>query len=165
MKKSRKLLTLILSVAMVLSLAVPAMAEEKGEITILYTNDVHASFEEEITYSKVAAYKASLENVLLVDAGDHIQDTVYGTISTADTVLELMNAAGYDAATLGNHDFGNMAVLDKAQFDYVSCNVYYQDKLFQEPYKVYEVGGQEGGLGGDRNPGDLYQVHAHQLYG
>ena len=152
MKKSRKLLTLILSVAMVLSLAVPAMAEEKGEITILYTNDVHASFEEEITYSKVAAYKASLENVLLVDAGDHIQDTVYGTISTADTVLELMNAAGYDAATLGNHDFGNMAVLDKAQFDYVSCNVYYQDKLFQEPYKVYEVGGKKVALVGIATP-------------
>ena len=53
----------------------------------------------------MAAYKASLENALLVDAGDHIQGTVYGSMDKGETIIKLMNAAGYDAATLGNHEF------------------------------------------------------------
>ncbi|MBQ3104672.1 MAG: bifunctional metallophosphatase/5'-nucleotidase, partial [Lachnospiraceae bacterium] len=81
-----------------------------------------------------AAVKAELEeqyaHVLLVDAGDHIQGTAYGSMDEGKTIISLMNAAGYDLATLGNHEFdygmfGCMRIIDDASFSYVSCNFYH----------------------------------------
>lgn len=69
----KKLLALLLTLSMALSLTVTAAAaEENGGVTILYTNDIHTYIDQDLTYSLVAAYKDSLENALLVDAGDHI---------------------------------------------------------------------------------------------
>ena len=70
---------------------------------------------------------ANGENVLLVDAGDHIQGTAYGSMDDGTTIIQLMNAAGYDVATLGNHEFDygmarTKAVLKEADFPYISCN-------------------------------------------
>ena len=86
--KRKKLLSLVLSLAMAVSLAAPAMAAETdgGEVTILYTNDVHTYINEDLTYSKVAAYRDTLDNVLLVDAGDHIQGTAYGGLDNGETI-------------------------------------------------------------------------------
>jgi len=106
----KKLLALLVSLIMVFSLAAPAMATEtppllispapaKEEIVILYTNDIHTYLDKDITYSKVAALKDSFANVLLVDAGDHAQGTAYGSMDKGKTIIDLMNAAGYDAAT------------------------------------------------------------------
>lgn len=152
MKKSKRIFSLVLALVMALSLVTPAFAAEEKDITILYTNDVHANFTKKITYSMVAGYRDSLENVLLVDAGDHIQNTVYGNINTANVVIDIMNAAGYDAATLGNHDFGNMAVLEDAKFDYLACNVTKEGKAFTDAYKVYEVGGKKVAIVGIATP-------------
>ena len=65
--------------------------------------------------------------VLLVDAGDHIQGTAYGSMDDGATIIELMNEAGYDIATLGNHEFDYgmaraKAIIKEADFPYVSCN-------------------------------------------
>ena len=99
----------------------------------------------------MAAYKDSLENVLLVDAGDHIQGTAYGSMDKGATIAQLMNAAGYDLATLGNHEFdygmdGCMAAIEAADFPYVSCNFYHEangvaGENVLDSYKVFEVGG------------------------
>ena len=119
MNRKSKLLSLLLALAMCFSLAVSANAAESGSsqqdgaVTILYTNDVHTYIDNDqeegaenaLTYSKVAAYKNSLGDALLVDAGDHIQGTAYGSMDDGATIVELMNAAGYDLATLGNHEF------------------------------------------------------------
>ena len=106
MRTGKKLLALLLTLSMALSLTVTAAAaEENGGVTILYTNDIHTYIDQDLTYSLVAAYKDSLENALLVDAGDHIQGTAYGGMDQGATIIELMNAAGYDLATLGNHEF------------------------------------------------------------
>ena len=85
---------------------------EKSEVTILYTNDVHTYIDKqapELTYAAIAALKQSYQNagkkVLLVDAGDHVQGTAYGSMDQGASIIELMNAAGYDAATPGNHEF------------------------------------------------------------
>lgn len=103
------------------------------DIVILYTNDVHTYIDGPLSYDVVAAIKQELAqqyaHVLLVDAGDHIQGTAYGSMDEGRTITELMNAAGYDVATLGNHEFdygmfGCMRTIDKAQFSYVSCNFY-----------------------------------------
>ena len=85
---------------------------EKSEVTILYTNDVHTYIDKqapELTYAAIAALKQSYQDagkkVLLVDAGDHVQGTAYGSMDQGASIIELMNAAGYDAATPGNHEF------------------------------------------------------------
>ena len=126
-------------------------AETAGGITVLYTNDIHTYITKDLTYAKVAAYKDSLENVLLVDAGDHIQGTAYGSMDKGATIARLMNAAGYDLATLGNHEFdygmdGAMAAIEAADFPYVSCNFYHEEngvagESVLDSYKVFEVGG------------------------
>ena len=53
----------------------------------------------------VEDYKAKGNNVLLVDAGDHIQGTIYCAIDNGETIVNMMNSAGYDLATPGNHEF------------------------------------------------------------
>ena len=131
-----------------------AAADETGAaggVTVLYTNDIHTYITKDLTYSKVAAYKDSLENVLLVDAGDHIQGTAYGSMDKGATIAQLMNAAGYDLATLGNHEFdygmdGCMAAIEAADFPYVSCNFYHEangvaGENVLDSYKVFKVGG------------------------
>ena len=107
---------------------------DKADVTILYTNDVHTYIDNkspEPTYAAIAALKKSIEDtgrdVLLVDAGDHIQGTAYGSMDDGATIIELMNEAGYDLATPGNHEFDYgmaraKAVLREADFPYVSCN-------------------------------------------
>ena len=181
MRTGKKLLALLLALSMALSLTVTAFAEDEsaagseaapaeettetageetaaageteaaGGVTVLYTNDIHTYITKDLTYSKVAAYKDSLENALLVDAGDHIQGTAYGSMDKGATIAQLMNAAGYDLATLGNHEFdygmdGCMAAIEAADFPYVSCNFYHEangvaGENVLDSYKVFEVGG------------------------
>ena len=181
MRTGKKLLALLLALSMALSLTVTAFAEDEsaagseaapaeettetageetaaageteaaGGVTVLYTNDIHTYITKDLTYSKVAAYKDSLENVLLVDAGDHIQGTAYGSMDKGATIAQLMNAAGYDLATLGNHEFdygmdGCMAAIEAADFPYVSCNFYHEangvaGENVLDSYKVFEMGG------------------------
>ena len=131
----KKLLTALLTVAMLFSSfgTLPVKAEQSDDIVVLYTNDVHTYIDGPISYDVIAAIKAELEtqyaHVLLVDAGDHIQGTAYGSMDKGETIIKLMNAAGYDAATLGNHEFdygmfGCMQIIDWAEFPYISCNFY-----------------------------------------
>ena len=107
---------------------------EKSEVTILYTNDVHTYIDKqapELTYAAIAALKQSYQNagkkVLLVDAGDHVQGTAYGSMDEGASISELMNAAGYDVATPGNHEFDYgmdraKELMRDADFPYLSCN-------------------------------------------
>ena len=163
-KRASKFLSLFLVLAMVCSLFGTAMAAEgttqaDGDVVVLYTNDVHTYIDNNVgegnenglTYSKVAGYKDSLDNALLVDAGDHIQGTAYGSMDKGATIIELMNAAGYDLATLGNHEFdydmeGALAAIEAADFPYVSCNFYHEENGVAgdnvlDSYQVLEVGG------------------------
>jgi len=133
----RKFVALLLALAMVLSMTSFVTAEAlSDDIVILYTNDVHTYIDKELSYDVIAGVKAELlkqyKNVLLVDAGDHIQGTAYGSMDKGETIIKLMNAAGYDLATLGNHEFdyameGTMNVIEWAEFPYVSCNFYHEE--------------------------------------
>ena len=128
MKKGAKFLVVL---TMLLCSVIPAMAAD--DIVIYYTNDVHTYIdnymedENGLSYSKVAALKDATPGAILVDAGDHIQGTAYGGMDKGATIIELMNAAGYDLATMGNHEFDygmdrNQAVVAAAEYPYVSCN-------------------------------------------
>lgn len=133
MKKS---FAALLALSLGLACAIPALAEEPAlsdDIVILYTNDIHTYIDGALSYDVIAAVKNDLQthykNVLLADAGDHIQGTAYGSMDQGKTIIDLMNAAGYDLATLGNHEFdygmfGALAVIDHAEFPYTSCNFY-----------------------------------------
>ena len=165
----RKLITILLALVMVLAIAAPAFAaEEKSkDIVILYTNDVHTYIDGTISYDTIAGVKAYLqtqyENVLLVDAGDHIQGTAYGSMDKGKTIIDLMNAAGYDLATLGNHEFdygqdGRINVTDTwAKFPYVSCNFYNETAGTRgtnvlDAYKIFELGGEKVAIIGITTP-------------
>ena len=98
---------------------------EKSEVTILYTNDVHTYIDKqapELTYAAIAALKQSYQN-----AGDHVQGTAYGSMDEGASIIQLMNAAGYDVATPGNHEFDYgmdraKELMRDADFPYLSCN-------------------------------------------
>ena len=135
----RKILALVLSLVLMLgAVATVATAEatKSNDIVILYTNDVHTYIDGELSYDVIAGVKAELQKeynyVLLVDAGDHVQGTAYGSMDKGETIIKLMNAAGYDVATLGNHEFdygmeGCIAVREWANFPYVSANFYKEE--------------------------------------
>ena len=135
----RKFLALVLSLVLALCVAAPAAVAEaqlSDDIVILYTNDVHTYIDSALSYDILAGLKAELQKqykyVLLVDAGDHIQGTAYGSMDKGETIIKLMNAAGYDVATLGNHEFdygmdGCIAIREWAEFPYVSCNFYHEE--------------------------------------
>ena len=107
---------------------------DKSDVSILYTNDVHTYIDKQspkLTYAAIADLKQSYQNagkdVLLVDAGDHVQGTAYGSMDEGASIIKLMNAAGYDVATPGNHEFDYgmdraKAIMKEADFPYLSCN-------------------------------------------
>ena len=134
-----------------------AAAEAAEDVVILYTNDVHTYIDGPLSYDVLAGLKASLEetygNVLLVDAGDAVQGTAFGSMDKGETIVKLMNAAGYDLATLGNHEFdygmdGAMNVIGWAEYPYISCNFYHEEngvkgETVLAPYEIIEIGGRK----------------------
>lgn len=103
MRLKRTLLLCLLCLTLCLNVAVAA---DLGRLVIMHTNDVHGCAE---GYAKVAALRREWQargcSVLLLDAGDALQGTALAAADCGATVLELMNAAGYDAMALGNHEF------------------------------------------------------------
>lgn len=126
----------------------------QDDIAILYTNDVHTYIDGALSYDVLAALKTELgkqyEYVLLVDAGDHSQGTAYGSMDNGETIIKLMNAAGYDLATLGNHEFdygmrGAMNLIEWAEYPYVSCNFYTEENGVRgenvlDSYAIFDCG-------------------------
>ena len=128
----------------------------KGRVTVLHTNDTHSHIDDGlVAFSAIAAEKARLEaegeNVILVDAGDYVQGTALGGYDEGRSAIEIMNAAGYDVATLGNHefDYGIKAMFENAKraaFKTVSCNFISRDsadgagRLVFPPYTVVTSG-------------------------
>ena len=169
MKKChRSFCALVLSAALLLSLSTPALAAENtaaesaAPITILYTNDAHTYIDQDLTYSRIAAYRDTLDNALLVDAGDHIQGTAYGGMDNGNTILSIMNAAGYDLATLGNHEFdygmdGCLDAVATADFPYVSCNFHHVSNgapgaNVLDSYEVFNMNGTKVAIIGITTP-------------
>lgn len=90
-------------ITLLLSICISGVYAEST--VILYTNDVHCGYEDNLTYSAVAAlkdfYKSVTPNVLLVDNGDAIQGDVIGAVSQGEYIIDFMNDAEYDYAILG----------------------------------------------------------------
>ena len=136
----RKVLSFVLVLMLALTVMAPAaiMEGKSDDIVILHTNDVHTYIDGELSYDVIAGVKAELEKmynyVILADAGDAVQGTAFGSMDKGATIVKLMNAAGYDIATLGNHEFdydmdGALNVIEWAEYPYVSCNFYHEENF------------------------------------
>ena len=159
----RKVLALLLSVVMTLTLLVSsAWADEPkpldGKTVILHTNDVHGSIE---LYAKVAAMKDDYEargaQVILADAGDYSQGTVYVSVNKGKDAVTMMNAAGYDVATIGNHEFDYgyaqlKSNLDSAVFKVVCANVLQDGSPVFDAYTMINKGGVQVAFVGLETP-------------
>jgi len=158
--KKSSLCMLLCLVLLINFLFISSFAAETAlsdDIAILYTNDVHTYIDGELSYDVIAAIKKDLQTkykyVFLVDAGDHIQGTAYGAMDKGENIIKMMNAAGYDAATLGNHEFdygmqGCINAVDWAEFEYVSCNFYNEEngvrgKNVLESYVTFDCGDEK----------------------
>ena len=165
----RRSLALLLCLMLVCALAAPAAAAQTGtseDIVILYTNDVHTYIDGPLSYDVISGIKKELEtqyaHVLLVDAGDHVQGTAYGSMDKGETIIQLMNAAGYDLATLGNYEFdygmdGCMQIVQWAQYPYVSCNFYEEVNGVREEnvlpsYQIFDCGTEKLAIVGITTP-------------
>ena len=159
----RKVLALLLSVVMTLTLLVSsAWADEPkpldGKTVILHTNDVHGNIKE---YAKVAAMKDDYEargaQVILADAGDYSQGTVYVSVNKGKDAVTMMNAAGYDVATIGNHEFDYgyaqlKSNLNSAAFDVVCANVLQDGNPVFDAYTMINKGGVQVAFVGLETP-------------
>lgn len=174
----KKVLSLLLAVVMTFSLAVTANAAEEtaqdldGDIVILHTNDVHGAIS---GYAKVAALKDAYEArgayVLLMDAGDFIQGDPTVSTSEGATAVELMNLAGYDVASMGNHEFDygyqNLKDLEAdADFTIVDANVLYNGQVAFEDNVVFTApDGTKIGVFGLDTPETATKAHPAKIQG
>ena len=174
----KKVLSLLMAVVMTFSLAVTANAAEEtaqdlnGDIVILHTNDVHGAI---AGYAKVAALKDAYEArgayVLLMDAGDFIQGDPTVSTSEGATAVELMNLAGYDVVSLGNHEFDygyqNLKDLEAdADFAIVDANVLYNGRVAFEDNLVFTApDGTKIGVFGLDTPETATKAHPAKIQG
>ena len=141
----KKLLTLLLALAMLVSLAVAEEAAAPAlqkNLVILYTSDVHCGISQGWGYAGLYAIKESLSAdnyVLLVDDGDAIQGEPIGTMTKGEALIDIMNTVGYDIAIPGNHEFDYgmerfLELTKKASFPYISVNFNKEGELVFRPY-------------------------------
>ena len=144
-----KIIAMIICVVLIVGIMpVSAFAQSSDDIVILYENDVHCVVD---GYTKLSAMKKELqetyEYVGVVSGGDYIQGTSLGVISKGEYIVNLMNLVGYDAVTLGNHEFDyRMERLDElvgmmntkpicSNFQKIG-----EDDTYFEPYKIVSYG-------------------------
>lgn len=178
MKRGKKLSALFLALVMAFSLAVPAGAANwdddlTGHIVILHTNDVHGAID---NYASVAAlkdaYEAAGAQVLLMDAGDFSQGSTSVNVSEGATAVELMNMAGYDVATTGNHEFdfgyANLKTLmEQAEFPILAANAFTAEGelAMDEANHTFQLGDVTVGVFGLATPETATKAHPAKLEG
>ena len=169
----RKFLSVLLAFAMMLSLGVTTLAAEDtavgttaveqtyaGKTVILHSNDVHGAI---TGYACIAALKTDYESrgaeVILVDAGDYSQGTTNVSTTKGADAVAMMNAAGYDVVTIGNHelDYGYEQLMDnmsKAEFKVVCADVFDADgtTIFDANYTYTTKSGVKVGFFGLETP-------------
>lgn len=160
----------------------PADLPDAGEFTVLHTNDTHGRYSVKGSgndavnaFSAVAALAEDEGADLILDAGDTFHGTAFATSSKGDAIAQLMDAAGYDAATPGNHDWSygsdRLAEIDAdADFSVLAANVVDGDTgepLFENPYLLREVAlaDQEGNLTGRSVTVGVFGVIDEDFYG
>ncbi len=145
-------------------------APSSRKLTILHTNDQHSRIEPfDASYTKnpnqggfarraalVQKIRKEEKNVLLLDSGDTFQGTPYFNFFGGELEFKLMSMMGYDASTMGNHDFDNglegfKKVLHNAKFPFLCANYDFKNTMLEgltQPYKVFDKNGIRVGIFG-----------------
>ena len=184
-----KFMIVITCILLVISmLPISAFSVNSNDIVILYENDVHCIVE---GYSKLAAMKKELQesyaHVGVVSGGDYIQGNSLGVVSKGEYIINLMNLVGYDAVTLGNHEFDYKLerlaeLVDMMDTKPVCCNFQKtgEDTTCYEPYSIVSYGDVDVAYIGittpstisssapaqfkDENGNYIYTFHSTDLY-
>ena len=165
MKKLVSLLLILVLCASLFGASAFAEGEERSaDIVILYTSDVHCGVDQGFGYAglqQIRDYLAAGGNaVILVDDGDNIQGEPLGTMTKGEASIDLMNRMGYSIAIPGNHEFDYgmdqfLALTEKAEFDYISCNFNKSGELVFQPYVIRELDGLKVAFVGVTTPETL----------
>ncbi len=129
----------LLRLLLIFVLAVPLYAcgekaQLEDDLYIFYTSDVHCGYADNLSFPALKALvedtRSEHHNVALVDLGDYIQGGAAGAFTKGEMVIRLMNAMGYDAAAIGNHEFDygiqRLKELEEmAEFPLTACNIRY----------------------------------------
>ena len=162
-------ISMILTLSIILScIPLNAYSTSSDPIVIYHTNDMHGRINSvysqneltQIGLDVVKSAKENTNNAILIDAGDATQGTPMGKFSKGLDIVDVMNVAGYDGMTLGNHEFDYgqenvMKIAKKANFPVVSSNTLYNGDLFLKDVNgnngenfIKEVGGKKLGFFG-----------------
>ena len=161
----KKRVGFILAFLFLFLLPFTAFAEEK-DIVILHTNDIHCGVSDNLGIDKVSQYKKDLQKkgvpVALVDVGDAIQGAPIGKLSSGESIVKIMNAAGYDFVIPGNHEFDYgmeqfLKLTSKMKCGYYSANLIdiKTRKLVLPPYKILALGNKNVAFIGATTPQTL----------
>ena len=155
---------LLFAIALCVALVAPLSAQDESyELTIMHTNDVHAEHEPDRDGDGGAARQATVvrqirdevANSLLLDGGDRFTGTLFHIQWLGQDSAQIMNMIGYDAMTLGNHEFDNgddvlAAFVDALDFPVVTANVDFSEspQLAGKvgPWTTLDVGGESIGI-------------------
>ncbi len=144
--------------------------DDRKKVTILHTNDTHSHIDPfPLNHSKypgqggverrkklIDLIREEEKNVLLLDAGDIFQGTPFFNVHGGEIEIKLMSAMGYDAATMGNHDFdggmeGFLNVLPHANFPFLCANYNFDETVLAgqtKPYQIFKKSGIKIGVFG-----------------
>ena len=158
---NRKLFCVL--VLVVLLVGVAGAQDDVFELTIMHTNDVHGHHEPQRNGDGGAARQATVvhqirdevDNHLLLDGGDRFTGTLFHVQYRGQDSVQIMNAIGYDAMALGNHEFDDgsevlAAFVKGLNFPALSANTdFSEDPVLAglvEPSVILEVGGEQVGI-------------------
>lgn len=175
-----KRLTFKLAAAAVLSsvMMIPTFAKDITTLKILHTNDIHGNVKDngssKIGFAKFATFVEEArqeENLLVLDAGDMFQGVPFANLEKGTSIIALANAVGYDAMTVGNHEFDFGAehlfnnIISQLNFPMIAANVYKGEERALEPYIIKEVEGVKVGIFGMATEETAFKSHPSNTIG
>ena len=176
----KKVLSLVLVVLLILSSFSFVFAEdaETVKITVIHTNDTHSRLkgtDAEIGFAKIATLikeaKEANPNTLVLDAGDTLHGMPIVNISKGENAIKVLEAAGYDYMTLGNHDFNYgkerlFELRDMSQVGMLSANIVDENgEYIFTPYVIEEVGDVKVGIYGLSTPDTVILTNPNNVVG
>lgn len=151
------------------------------EIVFMFNNDVHGRVNDDswagsMGYATIKnvidEVRANYENTFLIAAGDMFHGTTFATLEQGESVVEVMNAVGYDIMVPGNHDFDygqeQLLVLEGlADFPLISGNIQYaaDDADMFDATFIQEFGDVKVGFFGITTPDTTYMTHPDNVIG
>jgi len=187
--RKQKLIAVLIALALVLCMGTSALADKtlvdghftmlrtapadlNGKTVILHSNDVHGAIDGYAYMPKVRDTFSKLgADVIIADAGDFTQGAPYVSLNKGHAAIEMMNAAGYDVVTLGNHEFDYgtdqlMENLKDAQFQAICANVYKDGELILPASTIIETAsGLKVGFFGMETPETATKVNPGLIEG